>query len=369
MDENSEVTAFIEKENPKLKYVLERSKTNIKTWKQMLMTELSLKRYGDVIDRSIMPPFDFTESQQKERKTVVKGIIISHIDECYHDELIEIDNPVEIIQKLEKLKRNEINETSASITEQLNKIKYEINKEAFVDFFHKFEEIVRCYEMVAGERLSEKAKTDALYRAVVHSVPSLQAATYTDRACGSQGFNFEEIKKYVQQHESENKPACLQLRQMGLNIIYAADGRITCTKCGMVGHTAVRCQTKEGYFKCFQCHKITDHKAAQCPEHPSNQGKYATYKKRFVNRKPFENRIYSKNYSNQQQNKFRIRGYNPSKSNNSYGQKRNNNGNIGNWQPKAKINNYHKNERTFNNNQNKKFVPNNLRSKYNNNNF
>ena len=209
---NENTTAFIEKENPKLKYVLERSKTNIKTWKQMLMTELSLKRYGDVVDSSIPPPFVFSESQQKERKTIVKGIIISHIEECYHDEVIEIENPIEIIEKLEKLKRDEINETSASITDQLNKIKYEISREPFVEFFRKFEEIVHRYEMVAGERLSEKVKTDALYRAVVHSVPSLQTATYTDRARGSQGFNFEEIKRYVQQHESENKPASLQLK-------------------------------------------------------------------------------------------------------------------------------------------------------------
>lgn len=369
-NENSS-KVFIEKENLKLRYTLERTKTNIKTWKQMLMTELSLKRYGDVLDSSIQPPFVFTESQQRERCNIVKGIILSHLDECYQDQVIEIENPCKIMRKLEKLKRDEINETSASIIEQLNKLKYEINREQFVEFFRKFEEIVRKYELVTGEKLGEKMKTDALYRAVVHSVPSLQTATYTDRARGSKGFSFDEIKRYVQQHESENKPSSLQLKQMGLNVVYAADGRITCTKCGMVGHTAVRCKTPERMFKCFQCHLVTDHKAAQCPERPGNQNKTYKFRKNFVNKnfankKVCENRFFNRSY-NQGRAKFENRGSNFNRNANNLRR------NKGNWQTRTFNNNQTKNtykNRSYNNNQNKNNSHNNngnFRPKFNNN--
>ena len=131
--------------------------------------------------------------------------------------------PSEILERLAKLKREEINDTTLSIIDKINHIKYDISKESFVDFDRRFDALVRKYEVVAGGKLDEQVHQDAYYRAVAYSVPDVKTATYADRAREvGNGFSVEELRRFATNFESKNKPAS-QGRQGGAMFARARD--------------------------------------------------------------------------------------------------------------------------------------------------
>lgn len=87
-------------------------------WKSLLDMDLGLKGLTDVTDPEVPPPRSFFSSRE-ERQKIVKGIIISHVEERYQEHIIEIDNPSEMLNKLQKLKRDEVNDTSVSGKDQI----------------------------------------------------------------------------------------------------------------------------------------------------------------------------------------------------------------------------------------------------------
>ena len=150
----------------------------------MLHVDLGLRKLGDVVNDTLPPPFNYTRAQMAERQRITKGIILAHCVEFYQEQVIELDDPIEILNRLEKLKRDEINETSASLREKLEKIRYTINSETIYDFDVKFDNLIRDIEFITGEKLTEKYKRDTYYKAIVKSVPSIKEVTYVDRARG-----------------------------------------------------------------------------------------------------------------------------------------------------------------------------------------
>ena len=262
---SSVIPPLIPRDNSKFKYMLERTRNNWKTWKQLLMTELSVKELSDVLDPSIEPPAGLTSSQIKNRKNTVRGIMISHLVEIYQDQVVDIEDPVEMFDKLQKSKRDEVNETSLAVTDQLNHLRFEIAKEPFVDFERRFNEVVRKYELVAGEPLNERIQTDAFYRAVSYSIPSLKTATYADRARGkSDGFSIAEIKVFAQNFESENKNSAKQMRSGDAMMIYTAKGKLICRGCGDTGHIQAKCPNPNKK-RCYKCQQLGKYKADNCP--------------------------------------------------------------------------------------------------------
>ena len=257
---------FLDKDSTSLKYMLIRSK-NFKMWKNLLFTELGMKRMTDIVDSDIEPNLPYSENEMKDRRKIVKGIILSHVDEMYQDQILEINDSNEILSRLERLKREEVNETSSSVLHQLNKIKYDINKETLYDFQLKFDEIVRKYEQITGEKLGENIERNAYYKAIVGSIPTIQTAIYTDKARGNgEGFNLEKMKRYAQQYESEHK-LNLQARGRGAGGAMMArnERRPWCSRCGDYGHYRSQCRAPEGYRVCYSCFDVVNHVADNCP--------------------------------------------------------------------------------------------------------
>jgi len=326
--------------------MLERTRNNWKTWKQLLMTELSVKELSDVLDPSIEPPAGLTSSQIKNHKNTVRGIMISHLVEIYQDQVVDIEDPVEMFDKLQKSKRDEVNETSLAVTDQLNHLRFEIAKEPFVDFERRFNEVVRKYELVAGEPLNERIQTDAFYRAVSYSIPSLKTATYADRARGkSDGFSIAEIKVFAQNFESENKNSVKQMRSGDAMMIYTAKGKLICRGCGDTGHIQAKCPNPNKK-RCYKCQQLGKHKADSCPfaDGKEMNGPYIpplrrNFKPRFNNNN-YQNCRY-RPYNSNNSGQFRRKNYNNNGGHN------NNYRNNGNFNRRPYYNN---NNNTFNGN-------------------
>ena len=254
--------SFLEKDSASLKFCLTRTK-NFKTWKNLLMTELGLKKLADVVDLDITPHLPFSQAEMKDRRRIVKGIILSHVDEMYQEPVLDFEDPKDIVNRLERMKREEVNDTSISVIDQLNRLKYDINKETLYDFNLKFDELVRKYELVTGEKMNDNFERDTYYRSIAHSIPSIKTATYTDRAKGTgDGFNLEELRRFAQQYESENKP--LQGRGRGGGAMYARRNDTSqpwCKECGDYGHYPSQCPVPPGMKICYYCHKPATHVA------------------------------------------------------------------------------------------------------------
>ncbi|KAK7603020.1 hypothetical protein V9T40_003019 [Parthenolecanium corni] len=260
---------LLERDSTKLEYHLTQSK-NYKMWRSIFDMELGLKRLSDVVDENAPPPRAYTQIEMNERRKIVRGIIISHVDESYQEQIIELENPKDMLDKIYKMKREEINDTTVSVKDQLRNLKFQMGVDTVFNFNTKFDDLVRRYELVSGTSMSEIDKRDAYYHSVSKSVPSIKEATYRDRAKGEgDGFSFEEMRIYIQQVEAENRNA-LQVNRGRGSLMVATEAQ-RCFKCGDRGHHSSNCTRRQGEFKCYRCEGF-GHKSFQCPN--NRQARY-----------------------------------------------------------------------------------------------
>ena len=169
-------SSLIEKDTTKLDYFLT-NKKNFRMWMSMFEMEISLKRLTDIIDENVPPPRPFTSKETVERKKIVKGIILGHLDETYQEHVIEISEPREILAKLQKMKRNEINDTTVSIKDQIRNLKFSLGSETAHAFNLRFDDLIRRYNLISKTEMSDQDKRDAYYHVVAKVVPQIKEAT------------------------------------------------------------------------------------------------------------------------------------------------------------------------------------------------
>ncbi|VDO14171.1 unnamed protein product, partial [Brugia timori] len=132
--------------------------------------------------------------------------------------------------------------------------------------------------------MSEHDKRDAYYQVMSKVIPSIKEATYRDIAKGQgEGYNFEELRRYVQRFEAENKPL-LQNRNRAGAMMAGPDAlkRDRCFNCGVMGHISTQCRRKRGDTMCYVCLKF-GHRSFQCPLNNPGLGN----ENRFVKRPSF----------------------------------------------------------------------------------
>ncbi|XP_071641811.1 uncharacterized protein [Temnothorax longispinosus] len=96
-------------------------KSNFDLWMDYLKFELMNNDLLDVIDSNIESPENLSELKVAKRKSLVRDIIINHLDENYHKRILHEKDPKEILKKLRGYKKSEVNVTHASY--ELNSIK------------------------------------------------------------------------------------------------------------------------------------------------------------------------------------------------------------------------------------------------------
>ena len=121
-----------------------------------------------VIDETVKANDNLSESAKEKHKFKVRDILINHIDNEYHAKVMDIKDPVMLLNKIKEIKLSEVNTTSSTLRRQLYNMNYKPEKERAVDFIDKFEEIVRNYNNLSGiQTLSADEIRDAFYNAVV----------------------------------------------------------------------------------------------------------------------------------------------------------------------------------------------------------
>ncbi|XP_067204522.1 uncharacterized protein [Linepithema humile] len=173
------------------------TKSNLDLWLDSLNSELAANDLLEVLNNNN----DNSEKTMKE-KNIIRDIIINRLDSKYHQEIIELKDPKDILLKIKEIKRLETNMTHVTVkVQKLYSIK-KSQKEKAVDFFDRFDNIIREYEICNSEiELTEKEIRAAFYNAVSDSSPELRTAYIVKGQTGPE-MTIEQMKTCLLQIEA-----------------------------------------------------------------------------------------------------------------------------------------------------------------------
>ena len=286
-------------------------KVALNVWLDYLNSELRSNDLLDIIDDKTLQPPNLELHDLEKRKSLVRDIIINHLDEYYHKKILNEKDPKEIIRKIKEFRKVESNVTASSVRAQLYHIKIH-NKEKVNDFNDRFEAIIRQYESCdTGVPLTEEEKRSAFYHAVSDTNPELWSASLIRRQAENKDMTLDEIKSFLLQLEAEKRNLEATLLARRANIAQRptegrTEGHNRCYRCNRNGHVASACPLSEyGLWFCYICQGEKSHKGTDCP----NRGA-ATTTNRFVNNDQNKN-ITTQNNTTQFRgnNNSRGRGY------------------------------------------------------------
>ena len=93
---------LIKRDSTKFEYFLTINK-NYQMWYSIFQTEIGLKRLEDIINETVTPFRAFSSAEILARKKIVRGIILTHVDEVYQEQILGFSEPIQMLQKLEKI--------------------------------------------------------------------------------------------------------------------------------------------------------------------------------------------------------------------------------------------------------------------------
>ena len=157
------------------------SKVRFEFFMDYFTSELRAKDLLYVIDSKEKVNDKLDEKTIENHKYKVRDILINRIDQNYHNKIIELKDPVVMLNKIREIKRCESNLTSVSLRKQLYSIQYLPNKEKAAEFWDKFDEIISNYNNIPNApTLSEQEIRDAFYQAIERSVPQVHQLDFVN---------------------------------------------------------------------------------------------------------------------------------------------------------------------------------------------
>ncbi|XP_071580684.1 uncharacterized protein [Temnothorax nylanderi] len=263
-------------------------KSNFDLWMDYLKSELMNNDLLDVIDSNIESPENLSELKVAKRKSLVRDIIINHLDENYHKRILHEKDPTEILKKLRGYKKSEINVTHASVRARLYQIRMR-KDEKISDFCERFDSIIREYESCKDAvPLTEQEIRSAFYQAVSINVPELRNVDLIRRQTNLKEMNIDEIKYFMMQLEAETKGEIREkIEKPEIRAQRAAaeenTRQVKCYRCNRMGHMAKDCPLaeSEAWF-CYYCQEVRGHKGDSCPNAGAQASRFRG--KRYLNK-------------------------------------------------------------------------------------
>ena len=239
------------------RYVLTK-KMKYETFENFLHTELKAKRLFYALDpkeRSKVETIKLTNDDVK-----IKDIIINHIHEDYNEKLSHMNNPIDLLDEIKRIKTQEIGLTKHIAYKNLINIRFDKEKESGFDFCARFDETVRTYEAhMKGEKYPEEEKRSLFFNAVRKSVPAVVTADCLADS-DSNVCNLTKLRKLVLQlapkviNKSPSNSSAMNVQPQGPN---------RCYSCGSKNHDSGKCPDPNVKC-CYKCDK-TGHLQRNCP--------------------------------------------------------------------------------------------------------
>lgn len=242
--------------NVKREYKLTQ-KSSFDLWLDYLKSDLTNNDLLDIIDSNIRGPENISVSSSSKRKSIVRDVIINHLDEYYRKRILNESDPKEILKKLRGYKKSEINVTHTSVRARLYQIKMR-KEEKVDDFCERFDSIIREYEACENAvPLTDQEKRSSFYQAVSSIAPELRNADFIQRQNFSKEMSLEEIKSFLLQLEAEKKSEKKEEIRVQMSRTFQNQGQETrCHRCNSIGHWAKECHLQNcGQWFCYYCQK------------------------------------------------------------------------------------------------------------------
>lgn len=249
---------------------------------EFLASELRTINLMYVIDKTIAPPEGLNDKLKEKHKFKVRDILINRVDKFYHTKILQIKDPVEMLNKIKEFKRCEVNVTSVSVRKQLYSIQYNANRETAMQFMDRFEEIVHNYESIQGSTpLSNDEKRDALYNAIMNQVPEVQSVEFITKNQTGKGLTYDLLKSFILQAEVNRAQTTISNHPSTKTGTIGSASLVNtkqqtkwvnerCYECDDYGHTKNECPRKgQGLRKCYDANDLlpTKHTSvlSECP--------------------------------------------------------------------------------------------------------
>ncbi|XP_058791687.1 uncharacterized protein LOC131664504 [Phymastichus coffea] len=270
-------------------------------------SELRSKDLLYIIDEKVGTKHNNDADTREKDEFKVRDILINHLDQSYHERTIDIKDPVELLKRMEEIKRCENNTTTISVRKRMYAIRYDPSNNSVTDLWDRFENLFREYNNVQGAQpLSEDEKRDAFYTAIVTGLPEIRTADFMNQRTTGKKMSYEDLKLYLMQAEAERGGVPTR----GGGAMSASVKKDYCYRCHDRGHMCETCPHKndsrfdgpDGLRKCYCCNKFVHHKYETCPQNPRKQ-------RRDTRRDNEGNGNYSR-YSSQNNYNNRGRGHN-----------------------------------------------------------
>ncbi|XP_031785078.1 uncharacterized protein LOC116417217 isoform X1 [Nasonia vitripennis] len=242
-------------------------KVPLNIWLDNINAELKANNLADILDDSQQSDVSETVIERQNRKDQVRDILISRVDDYYHNKILQIKDPLEIVIKIKEFRRAEANVTDSSVREKLYSLKMN-NRESVNEFCDRFDSIIRDFEnCMTKTPLTEEEIRSAFFQAVSIKFKEIRSANIIRLQATKSEMSLDDIKTLILQLESDRRKSDGQPSDDRQKIA-AKQAIITdkCYRCNKVGHRAAFCPLKEyNLWYCFYCQAVAPHKGDDCP--------------------------------------------------------------------------------------------------------
>ena len=226
-----------------------------------LISELRTIDLLYIVDPNEKPNFTVDDSTREKHTFKVRDILINRLDQNYYSKIDQIKDPAEILGKIRDIKRYETNLTSMTIRKRLCNMEYDPNKEKAAEFWDRFEELVRNYDILPNVNpLSDDEKRDAFFNAISTAIPQIEFMDFMTSNSTGKSLTYDQLKAFILRHEA-NKIQTSKARPAALNV-RKHDAKNRCYSCGGQGHRSDECRN-DGKPQWYECGKIR-HIAKDC---------------------------------------------------------------------------------------------------------
>lgn len=303
---------------------------NYEVWKRIITSEIRVMKCEDLINQNLAQP-KLSEEELERRRSQVYTHIMSRLHEDYQKLVCAIENPAEMLLRIERIKRPKMPSTRFAVKRGWSSLTFSKSRENAEEFITRFEEQTRKVESF-GEAVAETDIKENFLIATQNSFPEL--VRKYDAANGK--MSIDELKTLLLNEEAMENEAKDRAGEGEAHVAEPQRGRgrgrgrmnqrqrgrggrkrsITCHWCGKPNHVAAKCYSKAHI--CYNCKQSTTN-----PEHfgdtcrnpkvyganfPSSRGRGSSLKRSFSESRTGQNMKQNDEYRGTSRGTFQGRG-------------------------------------------------------------